>query len=145
MELGKYLGIDYGRAKIGLAIADSETWMAFSYGMLENDKKLLQKLAEIIEKENVSKVIIGVASYIYPVKSRRAGAPSAQFNRVNPGEKLGNFLKKKLKVEVEYQEEMFTTREAQRNLIEKGVKGIKKYDDQEAARIILQAWLDKQK
>jgi RNase H-fold protein (predicted Holliday junction resolvase) len=40
---------------------------------------------------------------------------------------------------------MFTTREAQRNLIEKGVKGIKKYDDQEAARIILQNWLERQK
>src|SRR4030042_2172689 len=138
-----YLGIDYGKSKVGLAIGDGETRMAFQYGTLDNDKTLLQKLAEIIEKENISKVIIGVASYIHPVKSRRAGAPSVQFNRVSPGEKLGNFLKERLKVEIEYQEEMFTTRQAQKNLIEKGVKGIKRYDDQEAARIILQGWLDR--
>jgi RNase H-fold protein (predicted Holliday junction resolvase) len=48
-------------------------------------------------------------------------------------------------MKIEYQEEMFTTKQAQRNLIEKGVKGIKKFDDQEAARIILQGWLDKKK
>ncbi|MDD5489536.1 MAG: Holliday junction resolvase RuvX [Candidatus Moranbacteria bacterium] len=127
------LGIDYGESKVGLAVGDSETRMAFGYATLENDKNLFQKLAEIIEKENISKVIIGVASYINKESS------------IYPGEKLGNFLKEKLKVEVEYQDEMFTTREAQRNLIEKGVKGIKKFDDQEAARLILQGWLDKQK
>src|SRR4030042_6640695 len=126
-----YLGIDYGKSKVGLAMADSETRMAFQYGTLDNDKNLLQKLAEIIEKENISKVIIGIASYIN------------KESVIYPGEKLGEFLKNKLKIEVEYQEEMFTTRQAQRNLIEKGVKGIKKYDDQEAARIILQGWLDK--
>lgn len=146
-NISHYLGIDYGKSKVGLAMADSETRMAFAYATLENDKNLLQKLAEIVEKENISKIIIGVASYInreevYPVKSRGAGAPSAQFNRASPGEKLGNFLKDKLRIDVEYQDEMFTTREAQRNLIEKGVKGIKRYDDQEAARIILQGWLD---
>lgn len=132
MGRGKFLGIDYGKSKVGLAMADSETRMAFAYGTLENNKNLLQKLAEIIEKENISKVIIGVASYIN------------KESVIYPGEKLGNFLKDKLRIEVEYQEEMFTTRQAQRNLIEKGVKGIKKYDDQEAARIILQSWLDRQ-
>lgn len=129
--LNKFLGIDYGESKVGLAMADSETRMAFAYGTLDNDKDLLQKLAEIIERENISRVIIGIASYIN------------KESVIYPGEKLGNFLKEKLKVKVEYQEEMFTTREAQRKLIEKGVKGIKRYDDQEAARIILQSWLDK--
>ncbi|OGI25845.1 MAG: hypothetical protein A3J76_04885 [Candidatus Moranbacteria bacterium RBG_13_45_13] len=127
------LGIDYGKAKVGLAIADSETRMAFQYGTLENNKNLLQKLAEIIEGENISKVVIGIASYIN------------KESVIYPGERLGNFLKERLKISVEYQEEMFSTKLAQRNLIEKGVKGIKKYDDQEAARIILQSWLDKQK
>jgi len=46
-------------------------------------------------------------------------------------------------MEVEYQNEMFTTKIAQANLMEKGIKSIKKYDDMEAARIILQSWLDK--
>jgi len=143
--MSMFLGIDYGKSKVGLAMADSETRLAFAYGTLDNDKNLLQKLAEIVGKENISKVIIGIASYIHPVKSpmQRRGLPLAEFNRVNPSERLGKFLKNKLKIEVEYQEEMFTTRQAQRNLIEKGVKGVKKFDDQEAARLILQGWLDR--
>jgi len=125
------LGIDYGESKVGLAIADSETRMAFQYGTLENNKDLLQKLVEVVKKESIRKVIIGVASYINkePV--------------VYPGEKLGELIKNKLNIDVEYQEEMFSTQQAQRNLIEKGVKKIKKYDHQEAARLILQSWLDK--
>jgi len=129
----KTLGIDYGQSKVGLAIGDSETRMAFSYATLENDKNFLQKLAEVIEKEDISKVIIGIPSHINREQA------------VYPGEKLGKFLKEKLNVEVEYQDEAFTTQQAQRNLIEKGVKGIKRFDDREAARIILQDWLDKKK
>jgi len=127
------LGIDYGQSKVGLAMADSETRMAFSYTTLDNDRNFLQKLEEIVKKENISTVIIGIPSYINREQA------------VYPGEKLGEFLKKKMEIEIEYQSEMFTTREAQRNLIERGVKGIKKYDDQEAAKLILQGWLDKQK
>lgn len=130
------MGIDYGKSKVGLAMADSEMRMAFSYGTLKNDKNLRRKLAEIIERENVSKVIIGENQH----PSVASGHPPS-----SEGRKIGEWIKNELKAEVEYQEEMFTTRQAQRNLIEKGVKGIKKFDDQEAARIILQSWLDKQK
>ncbi|MDI6778531.1 MAG: Holliday junction resolvase RuvX [Patescibacteria group bacterium] len=129
----KILGIDYGESKIGLAMADGETRIAFQYETLDNDKNLLQKLAEIVEKENVSKVVIGISSGPTARPKRNADGPQS----------LGNLVSKLTGVEVEYQDEMFTTREAQRNLIEKGVKGIKRYDDQEAARIILQSWLDR--
>jgi putative holliday junction resolvase len=127
------LGIDYGKSKIGLAMADSETRIAFGYGALENDKNFLQKLTGIIEQENISKVIIGAQSC--------RGFTSTNID-VLSRQKLENFLRKNLKVEVEYQDEMFTTLEAQRNLKEKGAKGIKRFDDQEAARLILQGWLD---
>jgi putative Holliday junction resolvase len=139
--LKKILGIDYGKTKVGLAIGDRETRMAFGYGVLVNDKDLLQKIAEIIEKENISKVIIGVASGPTP---GHATGQAARPNRNADGPRsLGNRISKLTGVEVEYQDEMFTTQQAQRNLIEKGVKGIKKFDDQEAARLILQGWLDK--
>lgn len=130
MVLGKILAIDYGHADVGLAIADWETKIAFTYGKLKNDKQFMQNLAEIIENENVKTVIIGIPSYI---------------NRENieyDAERLGKLIEENLKIGVEYQNEMFTTKMAQAKLIEKGVKGIKRYDDQEAARIILQEWLD---
>ncbi len=115
------LGIDYGRARIGLAIADSEMRIASAYGVLDNDKYLLQKLAAIIEKEEITQAIIG---------------------KTDSAKKLADFITEKLKIEVEYQNEMFTTKLAHQNLKEKGMKGIKRFDDQEAARIILQSWLD---
>ena len=126
------LGIDFGKAKIGLAVADSETRIAFGYGFLKNDKKLLQKLAEIVEKENINKIIIGITgvggAYMRPGKEKAA--------YMRP-------LLKKLNIPVEYQDEIFSTQMAERTLKEKGAKKIKRFDDQEAARIILQSWLDK--
>jgi RNase H-fold protein (predicted Holliday junction resolvase) len=63
-EISKILGIDYGESKVGLAKADSETRIAFVYGTLENGKDFLQKLLEIIEREEIDKIIIGVPPYI---------------------------------------------------------------------------------
>jgi len=130
-EIKRYLGIDYGQAKVGLAIADNETKIAFAYTILENDRNLLQKLAEIIKKKCVEVVVIGIPSYVNDEKT------------VYESERLGNKIKKVIpKIEIIYQNEMFTTKMAQDNLIAKGVKGVKEHDDEEAARIILQGWLD---
>jgi putative holliday junction resolvase len=127
----KYLGIDYGRSKVGLAIADEETKIAFVYGTLDNDKGFFNKLSEIISKEDITKVIIGIPSYI--------NTEDVEYE----SEKFGENIRNLLGVPVDYQNEMFTTKMAQEKLIQKGVKGIKKHDDEEAARIILQSWLDR--
>ncbi|HLM84511.1 MAG TPA: RuvX/YqgF family protein [Candidatus Bathyarchaeia archaeon] len=121
-NISHILGVDFGKAKIGLAIADSETRIAFSYGVLKNDKDLTKNLKNIIEKEGIGKVIVGITD----VETRLIAS-----------------LQEKLDIPVEFQSEIFSTREAERNLIEKGAKKIKRLDDQEAARIILQSWLDK--
>ncbi|HPN96730.1 MAG TPA: Holliday junction resolvase RuvX [Candidatus Moranbacteria bacterium] len=130
-KISHYLGIDYGRAKIGLALADTETKIAFVYGTLDNNKELFQNLVEIIRKEDVIKVIVGVPSYINREETEY------------PSEDFGYTLKSLIPdVELEFANEMFTTKMAEANLIEKRIKGIKKHDDEEAARIILQSWLD---
>jgi putative Holliday junction resolvase len=126
----KYLGIDFGRAKVGLALADSETKMAFVYKTIENNKEMLKKMAEIVAKKNIRKIIIGIPSY-------KNGETIE-----NEAKQLGEFLQNSLKIEVFYQNEMFTSKMAQANLKEGGFKNISKSDDQESARIILQEWLD---
>jgi putative holliday junction resolvase len=131
-QIKHYLGIDYGKAKIGLAIADNETKIAFALKTLDNNKDFLSKLVKIIQENNVGKVIIGVPSYV--------NKEEVEYE----SEQLGKLIKNLIDIEIEYQSEMFTTKIAQDNLIAKGVKGIKKFDDQEAARIILQSWLDNQ-
>lgn len=129
-KISHFLGIDWGRSDVGLALADKETKMAFMYKTLKNDKNLIQKLAEIIAEKNVDIVIIGIPSYVNSDKVEYEG------------ETLGKIIENKIKIKVCYQNEMFTTKMAQANLIERGMKGIKRYDDQEAARIILQEWID---
>ena len=131
MVRGAVLGIDFGRAKVGLAMADAETKMAFALKILDNDKNLIQKLGKIIDENEVDKIVIGTPKY---GKGKTIEDEARSF---------GKMMEKEFGVEVFFEEEMFTTKMAQANLIEKGMKGVGKLDDSEAARIILQGWLDK--
>jgi len=130
-----YLGIDFGKAKIGLAVADSETKIAFSYGVFKNDKKIFDKIKEIVEKEGIGKIIIGSNELCRGLTSTAV--------EERPRMDFAKKIESKIKIPIEFQSEMFSTREAERNLKEKGARKIKRFDDQEAARIILQSWLDK--
>ncbi|MDP1834121.1 MAG: Holliday junction resolvase RuvX [Candidatus Moranbacteria bacterium] len=129
--LEHFLGLDYGKAKIGLAVADSEIRIAFAYGTVDNDRHFLDTLGKIIEIENIDRIIIG--------KLGQAGGNRQSFEVADIGEKL----EKAFKLAVSYQEEMFSTKMAESNLKEKGMRKIKSLDNQEAARVILQGWLDR--
>lgn len=129
-EISHYLGIDYGKADVGLALADSETKMAFACGKLKNDKNLLDNILREIKRKNVIAAVVGLPQH-------------GNINvNINEYRQFGEKLKNKGKIDVNYYNEMFTTKMAQDNLIGKGMKNIKRYDNQEAARIILQEWLD---
>jgi len=56
----KVLGVDYGKKWVGVAISDDERKMAFPYETLENNFKLFSRLNEIIKKECVYKIVIGL-------------------------------------------------------------------------------------
>jgi putative transcription antitermination factor YqgF len=127
------LGIDFGQAKVGLALADGETKIAFGYAVLKSDKNFWRQLAEITEKEEVNLIVLG----------RLGSVGKLEKSGVDIGE-IGERIRKELGIPVEFQEEMFTSKSAQANLREKGAKQVGKIDDKEAARIILQEWLDKQ-
>lgn len=131
-EVKNYLGIDWGEAKIGLALADGETNMAFTYGALKNDKNIVASICEIIKKEEITTVVMGVPVYF--------NIEEKDFK----GKKMAEKIKEISGVEVVFQNEIFSTQSAQKNLIEAGSKKIK-LDDAEAARIILQSYLDKVK
>jgi len=125
-----FLGVDYGESKIGLAIADSETRIAFAYGTLKNDKELLQNILASIKKENIKTVVIGVP--------KRTGDKKI----IYAGEKLGKTLMEK-EISVIYQDEIYSTKIARENLKEKGSRDINRFDDAESARIILDSFLGK--
>lgn len=124
-----YLGLDWGLKKIGVALAHKETGVALGYATLHNDAHLIARVGEIISLEGIGTIVIGIPSSLH---RKNAGYE---------GEKLGQMLVERFPVTIAYQNEMFTTKMAQANLIERGMKNVSKLDDEEAARIILQEWL----
>jgi putative transcription antitermination factor YqgF len=130
-EKKNFLGIDWGASAVGVAFADGETRMAFPLPTLQNNRMLLRVLGDIVSGKDVGMVVIGMPSHV---------------NRMEVGresERLGVLLEKHFPVKVVYQDEMFTTKMAEANLKERGARNISRFDDAEAARIILQEWLDK--
>ena len=130
-EESSFLGLDFGRSKIGLALADNETRMAFALGILKNDGDFQVKLKKIIVEKNIGKIIVGATKHDKDLQGSEEKL------------KFGKELESKLGIPVEFFEEMFTTKMAHENLKMHGGKKLAQFDDQEAARIILQGWLDK--
>ena len=54
----KFLGIDYGDKKVGLATSDEEGNMAFSKEVLENTSSLVENIENIVKSENIDAVVI---------------------------------------------------------------------------------------
>jgi len=125
----KYLGIDYGAKKIGLAIGDMETKIASPFRILVNNKELMDKLKEICQKEEIDKIVIGL-----PVGLK--GTNTEQTKLVlNFIEKVKKFIGLK----VIEQDEKYSSMYAQKLLRETKAKHL---DDDVAAMIILQSYLD---
>ncbi len=55
----KYLGIDYGTKKIGMAVSDERGKIAFPKGIIKNDGTLFEEIARIINDEGIEKIVIG--------------------------------------------------------------------------------------
>jgi len=58
----KFIGIDYGQSKIGLALGDSESGVATPYGVVKNLgwNNAIDQLKGICEKERIEKIVIGI-------------------------------------------------------------------------------------
>jgi putative holliday junction resolvase len=137
----KYLGIDFGLKRIGIAISDSEKRFSFYRDYLLNDKDTYQKIIGIILNENVSKIIIG-----YPLNFK-SEKTEITLSVENFCEELKSLLLKKDKnVEIIFFDERFTSSLAQENLIQSGLSKKKRREkgilDSMSAKIILQDYLD---
>jgi putative Holliday junction resolvase len=62
MTKGKYLAIDYGDKRVGIAVSDENKEIAFPRDFLEysSQKELLAALKGICEAENVTRIILGL-------------------------------------------------------------------------------------
>ncbi len=55
----RYLGIDYGPQKVGLAISDETATIASPYDVWPNDNNLLRRLIELCRDKTVIGVVLG--------------------------------------------------------------------------------------
>lgn len=57
----RYLGIDYGTKRIGIALSDKNGKMAFPYSVILNTgkKKVVKKIKKICAENSVGKIILG--------------------------------------------------------------------------------------
>lgn len=135
----KYLGIDYGTKRIGLALSDDTGSLAFPHAVVPAGQGALSAIDAVIKKEGVQKIVIGESRDL-----------SGKANAVM--EDIGQF-KKDLEdlsgLPVEYQTEFFTSTQAARQFAPE--PGSRKKNpshdtlDASAAALILQSYLDKNK
>ncbi len=123
----KYLGIDYGSKRVGLATSDEEGKMAFPYAVILNNEKLIDKIGEIIKKEKIEKIIIGESTNF-------KGEPNKIMVEI---EKFTEELKEKFKLEVVFEPEFLTSVQAEK------LQGKNEMTDASAAALILQSYLDR--
>lgn len=139
----RILGIDYGEKKIGIAISDERAKFAFPHGVINNTSAnlVLNVIKIICDKNNVVRIILG-QSLDFKME------PNPIMKRV---EKFKSFLEERLKIPIEYESEILTTKQAERPIRKARtgarMKSRKKEEKthSSAAALILQSYLDKQK
>lgn len=123
----KILGIDFGSKRVGLAISDDNGGMAFPHSVLLNDKNLLDKVLEIIKKENVELIVMGESKDFKGEANKIMGEI----------ESFKKELEQKTELKVVFEPEFMTSSQAEH------LQGKNEMHDASAAAIILQSYLDK--
>jgi putative holliday junction resolvase len=122
----KYLGIDYGFKRIGIATSDENGEMAFPCQVIKNDNKILESLNKIIKEKEIQKIIIGESK---DFKLENNEIMTSVLN-------LKTVLEKETGLIVELHNEIFSSAMAEH------IQGKNTMLDASAATIILQSYLD---
>mgnify|MGYP003584909496 FL=1 len=134
----KFIGLDVGDVRIGVAKSDPLGILATSLEVIERKKEdPIKRIKEILSEEGTRKIVVGLPRSLDGTKKRQA-------------EKVEEFIeqmKKKIEnIEVITVDERYTTTEAEhylKNYSKKSGKERRKVVDMVAASIILQKYLDR--
>ena len=133
----RYLAIDHGTKRTGLAICDAAETISSPLAVIHGQKGLLKKIADVVEVENVEAVVVGL-----PLNM--TGSESSQTKLVR---KFAEQLKDRLSVPVHLQDERLSSFSAGEKLapadFTRGKR--KKRIDAVAAAEILGAFLEQKK
>ncbi|MBE6160088.1 MAG: Holliday junction resolvase RuvX [Lactobacillales bacterium] len=137
----RYLGFDLGTKSLGISISDKTRTIASTYKTLrfesEDYDSILPLIKEIVEEENISKIVLGLP------KNMNNSLGFRSIETIEFKEKLEKYLN----IEVVLQDERLTTIQANNYMLEADIsrKKRKQKKDELAANIILQTYLDKEK
>jgi putative holliday junction resolvase len=128
MEM-RYLGIDYGEKRVGLALSDEQGDFSYPLSVIQNSDNLVSEIKDICKENNVGTIVIG---------------ESKNFNQEeNPIMKSVKVLKSNLEKEtvlpVKLHPEFMTSLEAER------LQGHNDMHDASAAALILKSYLETNK
>ncbi|MFH0846287.1 MAG: Holliday junction resolvase RuvX [Patescibacteria group bacterium] len=123
----KYLGIDYGEKRVGIATSDDGGNLAFAKTILLNDKFLIENILKICEEEKIEAIVIGESKNL--------------MGEDNPIQKkiliFRDELAKRINCLIYLEPEFMTSMEARH--LQEGVKRI----DASAAALILKSYLER--
>ncbi|MEK7503024.1 MAG: Holliday junction resolvase RuvX [Patescibacteria group bacterium] len=131
----KYLGIDYGEKRIGVALSDEGAKLAFPKyvevaGGPERWNVVARNLKKIVDAEQVAAVVVGLP----------LGFSMQETESTKKARNFGEFLRKELSIEIIFQNEVLSTAE-----VEKSGAAREGMVDASSAALILQSFLDNKK
>jgi len=129
----RFIGIDFGRARIGVALGDTETKISSPWRVLENggDADAIASLVQIAKEERADGFVIGIP--------RPLGDQTRETDQAKEIRAFGHKLAE-AGLPVHEADETLTSALAERQVAEMGGRG--KRDDL-AAAAILQGYLDR--
>lgn len=131
----RILGIDYGDARVGLAVSDPFGWTAAELPQIKGGDlgRAGNEIAAICKERGVEKIVLG-----YPKNMNGTIGPRGEIS-----EKFKEILEKKTGLSVELWDERLTTVSATNIMNTSGFKSSKRKDrrDSLSAAIILESYL----
>lgn len=126
--MGRVLGIDFGEAKLGLAVSSGSLAVPLAVLRYEDIKMLADKIGRVVWEYEVEKIVVGLSE-------GKSAKKASDF---------GNKLAGKLGLPVYFVDETLSSSDAQALAIEAGITRSKrkKMEDAFAAALILQKYLD---
>lgn len=100
----RYLGIDYGTSKIGLALSDEGGSMGFPHSVITNTPRLVDELCVLVAKEDVGALVIGDSHNLAGEENSIA----------KDARELGAQISERTGIPVFFESEVFTTALARR-------------------------------
>jgi putative holliday junction resolvase len=130
----RYLAIDYGLKRTGLAICDAAETIASPYSVLQGQKDLVQRIGRVVASENIEAIVLGL-----PLNMDGSEGPQARKVRA-----FARQLEAQIRIPVHLQDERLSSFGAEEKLEAIGLSRSKQRErlDALAAAEILHAFLE---